>query len=212
MESSLFTIDRPDFERARLLAYELLLEQKYPCIGMKAEDIVTKNKKIYFDTFQNYSNVTNLSLCNFKTNGRMPLGMTVCVDDIFLILNDSQKSQRCRNWANTHEMGHIHMGHINSGDKEEVEAHFFAACFLMPDPVINEFKKLGFNVDERFLKKHFNASDEAAKRKIKTMKQYNFPSKYDEDIRHLLYNDIDRITDDVIDERLIDESFIYAYL
>jgi Zn-dependent peptidase ImmA (M78 family) len=138
----------------------------------------------------------------FKSNRIMPLGLTICIDDNkFLILNDDKKSDYCRNWANLHEMGHIYLGHTDSSDKEEVEAHFFAACFLMPDPVIKQFNKLGFVTDENFLKKYFNATNESAKRKIKTMKQYNYPSKYDSKILDLLYDDIDRITDDILDER-----------
>lgn len=207
MLNSLFTTDKPDFERARLLAYELLLEQENPKIGMNAEDIMTKNKNIYIDTFQNYNKLTNVSMDSFKANGTMPLGITICIDrNVFLILNDNKKSACCRNWANLHEMGHIYLGHTNNGDKEEVEAHFFAACFLMPDPVVKKFNQFGFNTDEKFLEKYFNASSEAAKRKIKTMKQYNYPSKYDADILNLLYNDIDRITDDILDER-----FIFAF-
>lgn len=202
MLNSLFTTDKPDFERARLLAYELLLEQKKPTIGMNAKDIVSKNKNIYFDTFQNYSKLTNRSIDTLKSKNKILLGMTICIENNkYLVLNDKNTSACCRNWANLHEMGHIFMEHTSNGDKEEVEAHFFAACLLMPDPIIKEFKKLGFVTDEKFLKKYFNASSKAAKRKIITMNQYNFPSIYDSDILNLLYDDVDRITDELIDGR-----------
>ena len=87
----------------------------------------------------------------------------------------------------THELGHYMLGHpIDSLSRMrdrndpkfldlyricEVEANFFAAELLMPEPIIVELFKRGCKITEEFLIKHFEVSREAAKKRIELLRK-----------------------------------------
>ena len=53
----------------------------------------------------------------------------------------------------------------------EVEANFFAAELLMPEPILVELFKRGCKITEEFLIKHFEVSREAAKKRIELLRK-----------------------------------------
>ncbi len=187
--------DKPNFDLARIKAYELLINQENPSLGMNAEQIVMPNKKILFDTMQNYSKITGKNITNLTSNGKIKLGLNVNVEDnIYLILhNEEIYSSCCTNWTKLHEIGHICLNHQVDTDKEEVETNFFASCFAMPDAVIKYFLQCGFTVDKDFLTQYFKVSPDAAKKKVKTLNKYFPKTIYDDRIIDLLHNNIIRI-------------------
>ena len=79
-----------------------------------------------------------------------------------------------------HELFHYESNHdLNAGEKntelynkQEVEANFFAAEMLMPEPVIKELEKRGKKMDAKEIQKVFGTSAKAAEIRFKTLKSY----------------------------------------
>lgn len=196
MDNIYYLNETPDFELARTTAYQLLLQQKNPCIGMDARNVVIPGKALVFDTLQEYASVTGVSLRELTADGKISLGCHVNIaDKVYLLLHNENINSDCENWTNIHEIGHICLGHENNGDKEEVEAHFFAACFLMPDPVLRTIDANGLAINKTLLMEFFNVSSEAALKKLKTLSKGDFITIYDDDITRALYRDIRYILD-----------------
>jgi Zn-dependent peptidase ImmA (M78 family) len=195
LSDNLYTFEKPEFEYARIAAYNLLLAQPNPYIGMKATDIVVPGKKLVFSTLQDYSSVTGVSMYDLTASGKISLGCHVNISDktYLLLHNENILSANCENWTNLHEIGHICLGHSKNGDKEEVEAHFFAACFLMPDPVIKSLEINGVNITSYLLTEHFNVSPEAAHKKLNTISKGDFETHLDNAIEELLTYEIQYI-------------------
>lgn len=143
-------------------------------------------------TIQEYSKATGTSIENLTANGKISLGCHINVNDkIYILLhNEDIYTSYCENWTNIHEIGHIYMGHENNGDKEEVEAHFFAACFLMPDPVLRYLRRAGLNITQDFLVRYFKVSPEAAHRKMNTLSKGDFTTSLDSKVVKVLRHDI----------------------
>lgn len=199
MNRRMYPMEKPEFHNARVLAYELLLEQDNPCIGMKAEKVVVPNKKLVFSTLQEYSEITRVSMRDLTANGKISLGCHVNYnDEVFILLHNNEiLYEPCENWTNIHEIGHICIGHTENGDKEEVEAHFFASCFLMPDPVLRILNDSGIEITKQLLTTYFGVSPDAAGKKLNTIRQGEFYSDLDEAIVYFLSRDIRRIINDV---------------
>ncbi len=79
-----------------------------------------------------------------------------------------------------HELFHYESNHdLNAGEKntelynkQELEANFFAAEILMPEPVIKEIEKRGKKMDTKEIQKVFGTSAKAAEIRFKTLKSY----------------------------------------
>lgn len=98
-----------------------------------------------------------------------------------------------------HEYGHFLLNHnLNCKDETlygiyEVEANFFAAQMLMPDQVIRELQKSGQTISCDFLMNTFEICEEAARKRIETLRKtspkYRKPEEKEFDdiirIRHL---------------------------
>lgn len=61
------------------------------------------------------------------------------------------------------------MGHVKDGEKEEIEAHFFAAQLFMPEYSILMMKNEHGKVSYKDLIEIFGVSEEDALKRIKTM-------------------------------------------
>lgn len=212
MNDNLCEVCEPNFNLARVKAYELLLMQKDAFIGMRPEKITVPNKTFIFDSFQNYSNLTNIKLSELNANGKIKLGLHVNLnDDVYLILhNEEINSSRCKDWTKIHEIGHIYLKHEIDTDKEEIETNFFASCFTMPDVIIKYFRSQGYTVDHDFLTRYFYVSDEAATKKIETLSKYVYipRTKYDNQVINLLHDSIHEIMDR-IDNPSLDLRYVY---
>lgn len=203
MINNLYAFDKPNFERARIAAYKLLISQPARSLGMKAKDIIIPGKKLVFSTIQDFACTTGTSMSDLTVNGKITLGYHVNLSDkIYLLLHNSDIiSESCENWTNIHEIGHICLGHNKNGDREEVEAHFFAACFLMPDPVIRCLEYNGCCVDKRILTRCFNVSPESAEKKLNTMSKGQFETPLDKIVEIALLNEISCILENVSEAR-----------
>lgn len=90
-------------------------------------------------------------------------------NNIYLVLhNEKEQSFERLNWTRAHEIGHIYCGHKKNGKIEEIEAHFFAAQFLMPEYTILKMYKYGIVTPET-LYSVFNVSFTAAEKRLCTL-------------------------------------------
>ena len=204
-------LKKPDFDLARIRAYQLLIQQDRPRLGMNAERIIMPGKKIIFDTLQNYCHITGKCMGEITSNGKIKLGCHLNINNglAYIILNNEDiYSFNCENWTKIHEIGHVCLNHNNDADKEEVEANFFTACFTMPDAIIKYFMDRGYEVNEQFLTQYFKVSPDAASRKLISLKSYIPTTNYDNQIIGLLWRDINIIKRDIeLSEQL---NYIYA--
>lgn len=186
---------KPNFKFAQIEAYKLLLQQRQPHLGEPAEKIFIPDKKLIFDSLQNYAINTGLSNSDVSCNGKIRYGCQVQLNKhTHLILHNADISlHNCINWTKLHEIGHIVLGHTEDDKNEEIETNFFAACYLIPNPIIYYFDYLSIEVDTAFIQKYFNVSYEAANRKIETLNKFCFESEFDKQIIMLFMDDILKI-------------------
>ena len=198
MATNVYPFEKPEFGNIRYSAYNLLLAQKRPHIGMQAKNIIIPGKRLVFASLQDYSMATGVSMYDLTANGKISLGCNISIGakTYILLHNEDISSECCENWTNLHEIGHICLGHEENGDKEEVEAHFFAACYSMPDAIIWHIEEHGVRIDKYFLMEYFHVSAEAAEKKINTLSTAYFKTSLDDQIIETLHTDINYIIRD----------------
>lgn len=161
---------KPDFDRCEAEATKLLFNQNnLETLNIDVREL-KYDKKIYFDSIQNYCSIVGIDINNFYIDGFLKDGCTIRWGDIFLILYNQDINNSGRlNWTLAHEIGHIYLGHTKDGEIEEKEAHWFAAQLLMPEYAIRYIEqKLGsvFQLDLLFC---FNVSKDAASNRLKSI-------------------------------------------
>jgi len=164
------------------LAYLTLLELDLHEFPIPANKIKCKGVRI--SSYQKYARITGLSIEEltlghelddaFLSKGLRP-GLT-------LILYDKEKYGPRLKHTLWHEVGHIKRDHRQHGEKEEIEAHFFAAQANAPNVLIKAIAHRGYNIDVPFLMECFGLSEEAAKKKIEYISRYHFDhtNEYDD--------------------------------
>lgn len=127
----------PDFEKSSKLATQLLYEQN---LENRILDIQTCNypgKTILFESIQNYALLVRRPISDFISEGNKTLkdGCTLVLgNNMYLVLYNAEiNNWEHLNWTLAHEIGHIYLDHTDDGPIEEIEAHFFAAQFFMPE-------------------------------------------------------------------------------
>ncbi len=159
---------RPNFDKCEKTATKLLLRQN---IGNLFIDVrkLRFDKKILFDTFQNYCRLTKTPLSRFINNEVLIDGLTIVVDNMYVVLFRDDMNYERLNWTLAHEIGHIYLNHKQGNKKEEIEAHYFAAQLLMPEIVLLDLaqKQDGITADE--ISEYFHVSHTAACKRIKTI-------------------------------------------
>lgn len=173
-----------DFNKCTDKAYEILLEQK----GEIPVDVASLllNEPIIFDTLQNYAKLTNTTMEHLTINHKIENGYIIKQQNFYIILNnDEHTEQRC-NFTRGHELGHIVLNHTTDSSDAEVEANFFSAQLLMPNPLVKylAFKsyKQHMDVSHILLREFFGVSDLAARKKIRTLNKYYSEHKWDCDL------------------------------
>ena len=162
---------KPNFNKSTKEATDLLYSQ--PIITtMVNVKLLHYCKKIHFYSIQEYCGATRTPLSDFISEEKKALtdGCTIVCDDIYLVLhNDKLQKEEHLNWTRAHEIGHIYLGHLSDGNKEEIEAHFFAAQLLMPELSILEATSKHGRINADDLIEIFGVSDDAANKRILTM-------------------------------------------
>lgn len=166
-------METPDFERCTALATELLYKQNIKDRILNIQKLDYGDKTIVFDTIQNYAQIVRKPLSDFYQKDKPILkdGCLLVVDSTtYVVLYNAEISYwEHLNWTLAHEIGHIYLGHKEDGEKEEIEAHFFAAQLFMPEYSIYMMSKEHGPINVKILIDIFGVSPEAAEKRIKTM-------------------------------------------
>lgn len=138
------------------------------------------NKNIIIDTYQHYSKITGVPLNKMFAEGYLEDGYTIPYKEKFIVLyNKDYSNKEHTNWTLAHEIGHIYLGHLHDGAKEEVEAHWFAAELLAPEPLIRHMLyNVGVELSPHKIREIFELSKEASEKRYKTIKNKNVWSSY----------------------------------
>lgn len=174
--------DKPNFDAAEYKARELRLMQDDSSLAL---DVLKMkfDKQIVIDTYQHYSEVTGIPLEKMSVDRCLNDGYMVPRKAPFLVLyNKKCTIKEHLNWTLAHEIGHIYLRHLCDGPKEEIEAHWFAAELLSPEPLINymvRLNKIDFSSDS--IRKVFNLSHEASVKRYKSLKNKSDCSPYWQD-------------------------------
>lgn len=174
---------KPDFKKSTEEATKLLSLQH----NITSHIDVTKlnyDKEIYFFSIQEYCKFSNTPITDFISPKHKCLvdGCTYIYDGAHLVLhNDKPQTKEHLNWTRAHEIGHIYMGHTADGDIEEIEAHFFAAQFLMPMySIVCSNIRYG-KMNYKNIMDIFGVSKEAAIKRKRTMENFCFSDPSQED-------------------------------
>ncbi len=171
-----------DWAEITSLAYLTLLELDLHEFPIPAKKI--KCKDVIISSYQNYAAKTGLSIEEitlgheledaFLQKGLRP--------NLNLILYDKDKYGARMKHTLWHEVGHIKCNHQKHGEKEEIEAHYFAAQANAPNILIKTIAQRGYNIDVPFLMNCFSLSEEAAKKKKGYLSKYGFEhsNEYDD--------------------------------
>ncbi len=162
-------------------AYLTLLELNLHEFPIPANRI--RCKGVVISSYQRYAEITGISV------GEITLGHEL--DDAFLlrglrpglllILYDKSKYGARMKHTLWHEVGHIKCNHKNHGEKEEIEAHFFASQANAPNVLIKAIAQRGYSIDVPFLMECFGLSEEAAKKKRDYLSKHRFDHKNEYD-------------------------------
>lgn len=166
---------KPDFERCTVEATKLLYKQDVSNRILNIQNLIY-DKNIVFDSIQNYCQLTKQPLSKFLSVEKQMLhdGCTIYNpdSDYYVILYNSEiRVFEHLNWTLAHEIGHVYLGHLKDDNTEEVEAHYFAAQLLMPDFAIKMIAHEHGKVSVEDIIEIFGVSEEAAIKRIGTMKR-----------------------------------------
>lgn len=168
-------MNSPDFEKCKSRATELLYNQNLKDRILNIQKLDYGEKTIIFDTIQNYALLTHSPLKLFlsEKNDILKDGCTLVLgDNSYLVLYNADTTYwEHLNWTLAHEIGHIYLDHTEDGPIEEIEAHFFAAQLFMPEYSIRMIQREHGIVKASDLIEIFGVSQEAAERRINTMRR-----------------------------------------
>lgn len=187
----------PNFTKVKNYACDILLSQgDNLSVPIKLETLDV-GKTIIYDTMQNYAKLTSGDINTLTCNGKLKNGYHLNFNGFSLVLSNEEHCNYRQTWTKAHELGHIILGHTKDENKEEVEAHFFAAQLLMPDALIRYLIENGIKINISTLKYFFGVSDEAAAKKISTLRKCALLHSHDNDIIRLFSSQLDRLIYDL---------------
>jgi len=179
-----------DWSEITSLAYLTLIELNLQEFPIPANKIKCKGVKIA--SYQEYAqkvgcSVDTVTLGNELEDAFLLKGLR---PGLIVILYDGEKYNARMKHTLWHEIGHIKRDHQKHGEKEEIEAHYFAAQANAPNTIIKAIADGGYNIDVAFLMECFGISGEAAKKKMDYLNKYGFEhtNEYD-DALLLLFSD-----------------------
>lgn len=171
-----------DWEGITSLAYLTLIQMGITSFPIPHERI--KFEDIIICSYQKYSRITELSIAEISCGHS--LDDAYCIKGLrsnitFILYNKQTISSRLKHTI-LHEVGHIKCNHCKHGEKEEIEAHFFASQVNVPNIVIKEISKRGYMINISLLTDYFGLSKESANKKLTYLKKYHFShiNEYDD--------------------------------
>lgn len=173
---------KPGFDKAQNAATDLLNKQYLDSLSIDVRTFQF-DRRIIIDSLQSYAaktgqQVTDLICSAFS--GSYVVKHPRCN----LILYDEREKNECRkHWGIAHEVGHIYLGHENDGATEEIEAHFFAAQLIMPEIALRHISSRLGGLTPFDISGTFNASLDAASRRILTLSRRRRISHGERDVK-----------------------------
>lgn len=165
---------KPDFDKAGHRARQLRIAQSNSDLALDVRKMEF-DLPIIIDTFQNYASITGIPLSKLFPCDGLKDGYTIIAKGVYVVLYDDRHTygRERLNWTLAHEIGHIYLGHNQDGKNEEIEAHWFAAELLSPEPIIKEvaerLAEYGIPVKAFDLAFMFSLSKEAALKRINSI-------------------------------------------
>ncbi len=127
-------------------------------------------KNIYISTFQNYSEITGVSVNDLSHNGFYDDGYTIKAGKSSIILYNSLYDiicpQRLR-FSLAHEVGHIFLNHIVDDAKSEEEANYFASQIVAHDALVVTMLKDSWDATVCYIRDQFGISWDTAAIKLR---------------------------------------------
>ena len=172
---------RPNFSRCAAAAKGLLLEQRPSSTWIDVRAL-RYQKKIFFDSFENYCQTTGLDYA--LVSAALPDGCTLATRSAYVVLYHGEERKKDRlNFTLAHEIGHIYLEHKSDGELEEIEANFFAAELLMPEALVRYMLRLNNGLRAEDLHEWFFVTRTAAEKRLHTLRRKgDFSSPTDREI------------------------------
>lgn len=171
-----------DWSGITSLAYLTLIGLDLREFPIPANKIKCEGVKI--SSYQNYAEKTGRSIKEITLGHELEDAFLLkgLRPDLTLILYDKEKYGARMKHTLWHEVGHIKCSHQKHGEREEKEAHYFAAQANAPNILIKSISQRGYSIDVSFLKKCFGLSEESAKKKKDYLSRYGFAhtNEYDD--------------------------------
>ena len=163
-------MDKPNFYRAKLKAYETLIKQKFFSFPIEPRKLKLDSYNIIVISLQEYSRITGISIEQLTLNGSFNDGYTYFKNNTaYIFYNDDIETEGRKLWTISHEIGHIVLEHTTQCEKNEQEANFFASQILAPQCVLKQLIKNGAKVTSDYLSSKFKISKEASDNCISTL-------------------------------------------
>ncbi len=162
---------KPDFEKAQNAATRLLLKQNLDSLFIDVRNFSFGDRKILIDSVQNYASITNRNLSDFtcdEFSGCCVIPYSRCN---LVLYDDFEQNEARKHWGIAHELGHIYLDHQTDGEKEEKEAHFFAAQIVTPEIVLLNLSDRCHGINPDMLYGICNVSYESACKRIGTFQR-----------------------------------------
>lgn len=153
----------------RNLTAKILLDQDDLTSVIDVRDMKLP-KNIYISSFRDYSNITGIPVDELSNNGLLDDGYTVKVNDINIILYNSDYDYICPQrlrFSLAHEIGHIFLHHIEDDYQSEEEANYFAAQIVAHDAIAVTMLHGSWDSDLNFIREQFGIAWTTAEIKLR---------------------------------------------
>ena len=134
-------MDKPNFYRAKLKAYETLIKQKSFSFPIDPRKLKLDFYNILIISLQEYSQITNISMEQLTSNSSFNDGYTYFKNNTaYIFYNDDIETEGRKLWTISHEIGHIVLDHTEDSELAEKEVKFFAKYALVPPVLVHKLK------------------------------------------------------------------------
>ncbi len=171
------------FDQVTEAAYRELLQQGFADFPIRLSSY--RCGDCLFLSYQQYSSLSGIPVQELRLQDALGDGYFIpSLRGRRLILYDGEKYPDRMNFTLAHEIGHLRLGHDRQGDRQEIEANFFAAQFLMPDAVLRQFVLLGYPLAEGTIRALFGVSRQAARKKADYLARFplGHPNRLDGEV------------------------------
>lgn len=174
--------NKPDFKRVMRKSDEVLVSshtlESFP---FSAKQLIKEKSDLKVKTFGKAGSY-GVDIERFGSKDAILMSMN---GRKMIFINEMIQSKSRQKFSILHEWGHHYLNHDLS-DKEdynkyEVETNFFVAQLLIPEQVINELSRRGLSITTENLMKWFGVSEQAAEKRLKTLRKIDFSKRSTED-------------------------------